>query len=313
MRLACLLFFSFVFLWADAHILVYHRFNDARHPTTSVTNENLREHFDYLKKNDFIVVPLKVLVKKLQNGENIPDKWVALTIDDGYKSFGENGLEIFKEFGYPFTVFVYVEATDKKYSDFLTWDELKAITLHGDVEFHSYAHLGVGKVDEEILKKDFQKGIAIFEKKMGYKPTYFSYPYGEFTEQTQNITKTFGFSAILNQNKGATNFNSDVFNLDRSAIVENVNIKNILKQKVLETKWEEPTIYPKNGNLTKVVVMVKSDAKVGELYITNIGWRYVEIKNNQINEEINEKIKGNRVRVILKIGDYISTKILVKE
>jgi hypothetical protein len=43
-------------VWADAHIFIYHRFNDSRYPTTNTTLEELRKEFDYFKKNGYEVI-----------------------------------------------------------------------------------------------------------------------------------------------------------------------------------------------------------------------------------------------------------------
>ena len=83
-------------LWADAHIFVFHRFNDSRYPTTNTSLEALRGQFEYFKKNGYEVVPLSKLVDALHAKKEIPDNWVVLTIDDNYKSFYDHGLSVFK-------------------------------------------------------------------------------------------------------------------------------------------------------------------------------------------------------------------------
>lgn len=59
------------------------------------------------------MVPLEKIIEKLKRKETIPSNWVALTIDDAYKSFYTQGLPLFKEYNYPFTLYVYVKATQK--------------------------------------------------------------------------------------------------------------------------------------------------------------------------------------------------------
>ena len=96
MRYLILLILSFSTIFANAHIFVYHRFSDDRYPTANTTNKELIKQFEYFKTNNYKVVSLNKIIDKLEKNESIPDKWVALTIDDAYKSFYENGLEIFK-------------------------------------------------------------------------------------------------------------------------------------------------------------------------------------------------------------------------
>ena len=113
MKYFLLLCLSYLYLNANAHIFIYHRFNDSKHESTNTTLQELEKEFEYFKTNNYVVVPLSKIIEKLNNKEVIPDNWVSLTIDDSYKSFYENGLPIFKKYNYPFTLFVYVEATEK--------------------------------------------------------------------------------------------------------------------------------------------------------------------------------------------------------
>jgi len=136
--LASLLTLTFAF--ADAHILVYHRFDDPRHASTNISIKNLKEQFEYFKNNGYEVVKLSKLVEALNLGQEIPDNWIVITIDDGYKSFYDKALEVFKEYNYPFAMLIYVEAVAGKYSDYLTFDQLKELEAYGEIRHHPYPH-----------------------------------------------------------------------------------------------------------------------------------------------------------------------------
>ena len=101
MRYLFFIIISFSYLWANAHIFVYHRFVDDRYPSANTSKEELIKQFEYFKQNNYQVVPLEKIIEKLKKNEDIPSKWLALTIDDAYKSFYEHGLEIFKQYNYP--------------------------------------------------------------------------------------------------------------------------------------------------------------------------------------------------------------------
>ena len=53
---------TLTFALADAHILVYHRFDDPRHVSTDISIQNLRAQFEYFKNNGYEVVKLSRLV-----------------------------------------------------------------------------------------------------------------------------------------------------------------------------------------------------------------------------------------------------------
>ncbi|MCF6201297.1 MAG: polysaccharide deacetylase family protein [Hydrogenimonas sp.] len=300
-------------LLADAHIFVYHRFGDTRHPSTNTPIESLKKQFEYFKNNGFKVVPLSKLTKALKEKKEIPDNWVVLTIDDNYKSFFENGLPIFKEYGFPFTLFVYTEATEGGYGDFMNWEQIKEAARYGEIGFHSHAHPHMVSKGDDYLRDDFKKGLSLLQKRLGFKPRYFAYPYGEYNERVKKIAEEFGFDAICNQNVGAVSNRSDIFDLDRIALTGEVNLKAKLKIKFLPAEWIEPRNWPKNSIVERVEVKTEPKAKTGWLYLTGYGWKRVELKEGRLKTHLNLKLKNRRSRLILKLQkDRISTKILVK-
>lgn len=308
-----LIFLLFVnFAFSDAHIFIYHRFDDARHKSTSINLKNLREQFEYFKKNDYKVIPLKTLVSALENGEKIDDKWVVLVIDDGYKSFYTKAYEIFKEYNYPFTMFVYIEATDKKYGDFMSFDELREIAKFGELGYHSYAHSHMTKLNDEALKRDFDRGIEIFKREFGYHPEYFSYPYGEYNDRVKNISKQYNFKAIFNQNSGAVSQDSDILDLDRIPLMDGTNLRAALATKFLKADFVEPKFYPNGQILDRVEIKTDLNSTHAHLYISTLGSKKVEVKNGLISEKIGKKIP-NKARIVIGKGPKVNTKILVKD
>lgn len=297
------------FLSAQAHIFLYHRFDDARYPSTSISTDKLKEQFQYLKDNDYQVLPLDELITKLKNGENT-DKLCAITIDDGYKSF-MNAVGVFEEFGYPYTMFVYVKAADDGYGDFMGWDELRALKERGgDLQFHSYAHHHQARLDAEALRADFAEGLGIYERELGEKPKFYTYPYGEYTDETTAVAKEFGFEAIFNQNSGPAT-SRDLHDIDRTALGEDTNLRQVLSQKPLEASWIEPKRY--SANLARIHAKIQSQKERARLYITGHGWREVEMNEGVIDEELDLPLTNPRTRLIIRVGDQITTKMLAKE
>ncbi|MCV6608360.1 MAG: polysaccharide deacetylase family protein [Campylobacterales bacterium] len=228
-KLLIYLFLTSVLL-ADVTIFAYHRFGDTKHPSTSISIEKLRKDFQYLKDNGYRVAPLKEIVDKLKNNQPLPKKTVVLTIDDAYRSFYQNGLTVFKEFNYPFTLMVYTKATEKKYRDFMRWDELRdSMKYGGEIAFHTHTHPHMTHMSDEAIGKELQLGYDLFVKRMGFKPDYFAYPYGEFDDRVKELVKKYDFKAIFNQNSGAVSLKSDIYDIDRIAIGESSRMQTVLR------------------------------------------------------------------------------------
>lgn len=313
MKYFLLLCLSYLYLNANAHVFVYHRFGDSKHESTNTSLQELEKEFEYFKTNNYKVVTVSKIVEKLKNKEEIPDNWIAFTIDDAYKSFYQNGLELFKKYNYPFTLFIYVEATQNKYPDFMTWNEIKEASKYGEIELHSYSHKQLVKLTNEEITKDTNLALEIFEKNLGFKPKAYSYPYGEYDERVKNEIKNFGFEYIMNQNNGSVNEKSDLFDLNRIALVGKINLEEKIKYKTLEANWIEPQVYPKDGILKHVKVEVNKDIKDAKLFISTYGWQDIKVKNGIIDIKLDKKLNLNRNRIAISTDYYtISNKLLIK-
>ena len=314
MRLLLGLWLLAVTLLADAHIFVYHRFGDTRYPSTDTTVEVLKKQFDYFKNNGYEVIPLSRLVEALQNGKNIPDSWVVLTIDDSFKSFYDNALPLFKEYKYPFTLFVYTGATEDGYRDYMSWKQIEEAMKHGEIGFHSHTHPHMVSKSSDYLREDFRKGLELMKRRLGIKPRCFAYPYGEYDERVKRIAQSFGFDAVCNQNVGAVSKESDLMDLDRIALTGDPSLKQKLKIKFLPAQWLEPKEWPEDGVVGRVHIKTSDfNARKGWLYLTGYGWRRVTLEKGEVDTTLGLELKNRRSRLILKLEkDRISTKIVVK-
>ncbi|MBU1668973.1 polysaccharide deacetylase family protein [bacterium] len=303
------------YLFGDGHIFVYHRFDDTRYPTTNTSTAELEREFFYLKKNGYKVVPLIDIVTKVKAKEKVPNNWVALTIDDGFKTFYTNGLPIFKKYNYPFTLFIAVEYTEKKYKDYVSWKQLKEIAKYGDVEFHSYGHGHFGQMSDAEIKTDMDKGLALMKKHLNYEPRLFVYPYGEYDARVEKVLEPYNFKAVFNQNIGAIHGEcSDEYDLDRSALVGKAPFQLYLKfQELCGVTFQQPTVFPKD-KIVKTVEVTLDDKTVtsADVFITNNGWTKVNVNNGKILWHANKKVKLNRIKIGVKVKSKIKLMVLSK-
>jgi len=293
------------------HFFVLHRFNDNKHRSTSITNENLIKHFKYLQKNNYYMATLDEIIVKMKNKEPIPDNWVHFCIDDSYKSFYNNGLPLFKKYKVPFTLYIYVEATLRHYNDFMSWDQIKEAMKYGSIGVHSYGHKHMTKMTPKEMKEDTQKALTLLEEHLGFKPTTYAYPYGEYDKKLFNVIKSFNFDMILNQNQGAFSHKSPIDDLDRIALTGDVSIKNKLRIKYLPAEWLDVNVDRKTKTLKSISLRIDPKFKSVECYITGDKWHRLKPKNGKITKIFNIKLKRNRSRIIIKTADNAWTSQII--
>ncbi len=306
-----LLFASLPELGADATIFVYHRFNDTKHQSTSISSEKLRSDFRYLKENGYRVIKLSELVALLKSKRPIPPKTVALTIDDNYKSFYDNGLPIFKEFGYPFTLYAYVKATEKGYGDYMSWDEIAKTAAFGEIGLHSYGHPHLPYLSDTEILEDTRKAAKIFRQRLGFSAASYAYPYGEFDERVKEVIKREKFDYICNQNAGAVASFSDPYSIERIAVTEDTDIRTKLKTEALQVTAFDVAV-TKNRVQNVTATLAAPAPRSVEIYVSGYGWERVKVNNAKVSYNTDKALKFDRSRVIIKSGRKIASKLIMK-
>lgn len=90
-----------IFCWHGISIEDEHLWN----PSLYITQSHLRSRFEQIRANGCQVLPLGEAIERLYADE-LPEKSVALTFDDGWRDFYQIALPIIQEFGYPVTSYV---------------------------------------------------------------------------------------------------------------------------------------------------------------------------------------------------------------
>ena len=206
-----------------AVVLIYHHVDAETPASTSVTPELFGEHLDYLVEGGYRAWPLAVLVDSLRSGAPVPDRTVAVTFDDGYRSVYTQAYPRLRELGWPFTVFVCPAAIDQRQGPVLTWDQMREMAAAGaTVANHGLYHnhlqrRAAGESDEAWRQRtrgellEAQRRIA---KEMGEAPALFAYPYGEYDPDLQELIGDLGWAAF-GQQSGPVGHGSDFTLLPR--------------------------------------------------------------------------------------------------
>ncbi len=195
-------------------ILVYHRFSDEEPKSTSTSPDLFNQHLEYLKKNNYQVLPLKKVIESLQAKENLPKKCVSLTADDGFLSFYTEAFPLLVSYQFPMSVFVSTESIDKKYDLMMSWNQLREMAPLIDVYNHSNKHPHLVNQDTSTLENEISYAQERIEKELGVNDKFFAYPYGEYDDKTYSYLDALGYTAF-GQQSGVVSQASDFLNLPR--------------------------------------------------------------------------------------------------
>ena len=220
---------------------MYHRFNESKYPSTNISMDIFKKHVDLiLDANLTFYNP-----KDFANEFNIPkkEKRILLTVDDAFQSFYDNAWPYLKKNQIPFVLFVSTEPVDS--NGYMNWDQIKEIesSEFGVIGHHSHSHDYLIDKSEEIFLNDIKTSNLIFIEKLGYVPTLFSYPFGEYSEFMRDYISR-NFKIAFGQHSGIIDVNKNRFELPRFPINEKYGeinrFKSIINYYPLEYKKLEP-------------------------------------------------------------------------
>lgn len=215
-----------------AVVFMYHRFGESRYPSTSVRLEQFEAHLQHLEAGGYQVWPLERIARVLQQGGALPDRVVAITIDDAYASIYHEAWPRLRARGLPFTVFVATDPVDQGIPGYMTWEQMREMAGAG-VHFanHSRSH---GKLHRRQagesgaawaarVRADIEHAEARLRAELGAAvpeaPAVFAYPYGEYNAALAALVAEQGYIAF-GQHSGAVGAGSDLYTLPRFPMAE---------------------------------------------------------------------------------------------
>ncbi|MDX2221464.1 MAG: polysaccharide deacetylase family protein [Rhodospirillaceae bacterium] len=206
----------------SAVVLMYHRFGEDRIPSTNIRLAQFEAHLAYLRDNGFTVVPLPQVVAALQSGAALPDKAVAITVDDAYISVVREAWPRLKRAGYPFTLFVATGAVDRREAGIMSWNDVRALAAEGvTIGGHGHAHEHLPALSADQVTADFAAMRARFQQELGRVPDLYAYPFGEAGEAEFVAARAAGFVAAFGSNSGPVYGEANRYFLPRFAMNEN--------------------------------------------------------------------------------------------
>jgi peptidoglycan/xylan/chitin deacetylase (PgdA/CDA1 family) len=189
-------------------ILGYHDFSETQPETAMrIRTSKFRKQMETIRQLGITVISLEEFAAWKRGEKQIPEKSILLTLDDGWKSVYTDAFPILKEFGYPYTLFLYknyVDGGGKALTTPMIQELVKAGATIGShsvshpypVTIKSFRKKGPDPYDA-FLRKEMGESKRFLESKFSVKTTTFSYPGGFFTEEMIPLGKEFGYSYLF--------------------------------------------------------------------------------------------------------------------
>ncbi|MBG9220331.1 polysaccharide deacetylase family protein [Bacteroides ovatus] len=166
------------------NVIYYHDIVQGKGNSFQQTNmEVFKRQMHYIASHGYTTLRFDDL--KTEAAEKYNPKTIVIAFDDGWKSNYTEIYDFMKSLGIKYSIYLAVKEIGTN-PDYLTWEQVRQMHEEGLVGFgaHTYTHpdmSDISKIDPEL---EFTKADAIFEKELGYKPLDFCYPFGNYSEES---------------------------------------------------------------------------------------------------------------------------------
>ena len=306
---------------------MYHRFDENKYPSTNIQMEVFLKQIQLIKDLNYSFIH----PEDFENNFNIPKKQkkILITVDDAFQSFYEVAWPFLKENKIPFILFVSTEPVGNR--GYMTWEQIREVEKEkfAVIGHHSHSHEYLIDKTNEDFEEDIETANRIFNEKIGYVPSLFSYPFGEYSEFMRNyISKKFTYA--FGQHSGVIDVNKEKFQLPRFPINENYGelkrFTSIIKTYPLEYKELLPVekkLNKSNNPPSFSVEFFKDQKNIKNINCySNEGdqWEKSNIKfnDNILNINFREAFLPRRGRINCSLNDdgkwrWFGTQFIVKD
>lgn len=190
-------------------ILGYHDFRERGGSPMLIAAPKFREQMQAIKDSKIPVIPLDDVMAWKRGEKNIPEESIVITMDDGWEGVYSHAYPVLKEFGFPFTIYLY-----KKYVNIggrsLSWAQIKEMMQNGcSVGSHSVSHENLKKKPrnaptdagyQQWILTELKDSREFLEQNLNIKCTTFAYPFGIFDDTVMETGLQIGYESLVTVN-----------------------------------------------------------------------------------------------------------------
>ena len=204
-----------------ASVFMYHRFGESEYAATNIRIDQFKAHLAEIVAGGYNVAPLPDIIAAFESGRALPERTIALTIDDAFLSVYTEAWPRLKAAGVPFTLFVATDPVDGGQEGYMTWDQIRELARAGVTigsQTASHPHMPeLGRADNIA---ELENSNRRFTQELGAPPGLFAYPFGEYGLAVREVVAEAGFAAAFGQHSGVAYAGHDRFALPRFAMNE---------------------------------------------------------------------------------------------
>ncbi|MBE6689639.1 MAG: chitin deacetylase [Ruminococcaceae bacterium] len=236
-------------------VLTYHNFSDIPVDNDmTVTVAAFENQLRGMKDMGYTAITMRELINYAEYGNDLPEKPLLITLDDGYESNYLMAYEVLKKLDMPAVISVVGWSVGKTtrldgttpITPHFSWETAKKMYESGLIEIQNHSYdmhstpfdsplfnpdgrygvlsvIGESEADyRRKLKADVYKNKYLIETNVGNNNVLFCYPYGLKNDITESVLKELGFKITMTTKKGVNYIRpgSSLYSLNRITVYE---------------------------------------------------------------------------------------------
>lgn len=204
-------------------IIMYHAFieDSSKQNKYFISPKHLEDDLKYLNEHGYTAITMSELIDYVHGYGHLPKKPIILTFDDGYYNNYFYVYPLLREYKQKGVISIIGNQTDlfsllkeeNLYYSHVTWSQLNEMLLSGYVEVQNHTYdlhsMDAGRQGctelktesfeeyQEFLMADLNKLQDKIKDYTGFTPNTFTYPFGQFSQYSEQVIKSMGFKASL--------------------------------------------------------------------------------------------------------------------
>jgi len=211
-------------------VLLYHDIAEGERDAYSVSPALFAAQLEWLHEAGY----RSVAWRDLAAPENLPERGVIITFDDGYASFLDYAYPLLEGYRFSATINIIGEwvggaIAERGNRPLLSWDEYRYLAASGRVTLGCHTHGlhhrgGVLRVSAGELERDLALFQETLRRETGARGEVLAWPYGIYDRERSEVAARAGFSYQLTSNEGFAGGDSRLSAIPRLNINDRIDL-----------------------------------------------------------------------------------------
>jgi peptidoglycan/xylan/chitin deacetylase (PgdA/CDA1 family) len=214
-------------------ILMYHSISNPEQASKAFRPFTLSpalfaQHLAYLREHGYtpICVSEYIAMRQRQAWQDLPERPIMLTFDDGFADFFREALPLLQRYRFPATLYIatsfvngtsrWLQRSGEGSRQMLTWEQVSESAASGiECGAHSHHHMQLDTLPYCQARAEVYDSKQLLEEYSGKTVQSFAYPHGYHSKAIKQIVREAGFTSACTVKFCMSTRESDVFALPR--------------------------------------------------------------------------------------------------